>query len=248
MAIRKQWVSFMVFMGLISPVLGAQSEPGNNRVSEQTLAGASTSQSAKGQAVPTAGNSAVQSLLKTSFGRGYMEPAEVKKLMDQVRFAEYRINDLLTDVNPQRWKMSDTGRASFQETLRTLRTQMDSLKKWRSLFQDRPESSYLAFETYAAMNAVLPRLEGVARNVSELDNPSYGVQFSQSGDRLFDLQQNLGAYVDFLLQIQDQIQLALENNLAGCQRDLGQAMRVRAQRAKSIRNLPALRPARRAPR
>jgi hypothetical protein len=177
-----------------------------------------------------------------------MEPAEVKKLMDQVRFAEYRINDLLTDIHPERWKMSDIGRASFQETLTTLRTQMDSLKKWRRLLQDRPESTYLAFETYAAMNAVLPRLAGVARNVSELDNPSYGVQFSQSGDRLFDLQQDLGAYVDFLLQIQDQVQLALENNLAGCQRDLGQAMRVRAQRAKPMRNVAPIRPQKRSER
>lgn len=174
-----------------------------------------------------------------------MDAAQVKALMDQVRFSGYRINDLLTDVRPERWKMPKAARASFNQTLGTLRGQMGSLNGWREEFQKRPDSMYLGYEVYAAINAVLPRLEGVARTVSSADNPSYGAQFDEGVVRLFDLQQTLGGYLGNLLRNQDQILSALQNNLAGCQNELGQAMRGRATRARGIRNAPPIRPYRR---
>jgi hypothetical protein len=178
----------------------------------------------------------VAGMLAKSPEPGYMDPDQVKALLDQMRFAEFRINDLVTDLHPERWKMSETGRNSFHQTIVTMRSQMDALKIWRTQFVQRPESMGAGFQTYATIGAILPRLEGVARTVSQADNPSFGAQFDQAADRLFDLQQKLAPYIGFLLQNQDSIVQALESNLAGCQTDLGHAMRGQAERPKWMRN------------
>ena len=184
-------------------------------------------------------------LSKSASEPGYLDAQQVKEWLEQVRFAEFRLNDLLTDLHPERWKMPDAARNSFGQTLATLRAQVEALKIRRAQFAARPDSMYTGYETYATLGAILPRLEGVARSVSQAGNPSFGAQFSQAADRLFDLQQTLGSYLGLLLRNQDAILQALENNLAGCQKDLGQAMRDRTERPKWMKNSPPVRPQRR---
>lgn len=177
---------------------------------------------------------------------GRMSAAQVEALMQKVKFAGYRINDLLVDVHPEQWKkLPPTAVTSFQASLAALHEQMKSLKAWREQFQKRPQSVYLGYEVFAAINAVLPRLEGVARTVGKSYNASYGAQFDEVAGHLFDLQQHLGGYLGFLLRDQDQVITALENNVASCQRELGEAMRGRSPRARGVRNARPIRPYRR---
>jgi len=176
---------------------------------------------------------------------GSLRPEEMAALLKKMRFAEYRISDLLTDVKPERWKLAQPTLDSFNATLKTLRSEVDALEQWRQQLGQRTDSIYLGFQTYAAAEAVLPRLDGVARDVKVHENASYAAQFSQAGDQLFDLQQKLGAHVAALLQSQDQQILALDDNLAACQKSLGAEMRVKAPRATPMRNARPIRPARR---
>jgi len=168
---------------------------------------------------------------------GYLELAQVKELLRKVWLAEYRINDLLTEVHPERWKLSAAARDSFRQILEALRAQMTALKGWRSQLNDRPDNAYLAYTTHAAMGAVLPRLDGVARSVTRHENASLGAQFSQAGNQLFDLQQSLGTHLGALLRNQDQILQATQNNLAACQNDLGYALRGRTAPATPMKNV-----------
>ena len=133
-----------------------------------------------------------------------MEPAQVKALAHKIWIAEYRINDLLTHVHPEKWKTSNVTRNSFNQTLENLHKALEGLEEWRAQFEKRPDSMYFGFQTYAAMNAALPRLDGVARAVSQFENPSLGAQYSQAGNQLFDLQQALQPYVAYLLRNPDQ--------------------------------------------
>jgi hypothetical protein len=186
---------------------------------------------------PAASRGIIEGMLAQSSSQpGYMDAQHVKALLDQARFAEYRLNDLLTDVHPERWKTSDVARNSFNQTLRTMRSQFQDLAGWREQFAARPESTYAGFETYSTIGAILPRLNGIAKTISAADNASYGAQFFEVSDRLFDLQQKLAPYLGFLLNNQDSITQALENNLAGCQNQLSHAMRGESQRAKWMRN------------
>lgn len=170
-------------------------------------------------------------------GDGYLAPAQVKELLHKVWLAEYRINDLLTEVHPERWKLADTTRNSFQQTLQTLRAQLAALDGWRTQLEARPESMYLGYTTFAAMDAVLPRLDGVARSIAQHENASLGAQFSQAGNQLFDVQQALGLYLAPLLRNQDEIMQAMQNNLAACQNELGYALRGRPATATPVKNV-----------
>ncbi|MBI1983703.1 MAG: hypothetical protein HYS61_05855 [Acidobacteria bacterium] len=128
----------------------------------------------------------------TPLAEGGMEAAQAKELLHTIWLAEFRINDLLTEVRPEGWKMAEVTRDSFQEMLGALRRQLESLEAWRGQFDARPDSAYLAYQTYAAISSVLPRLDGVGRSISHHENPSFGAQFSQAGTKLFDAQQTLG--------------------------------------------------------
>lgn len=166
-----------------------------------------------------------------------MQPAQVKELLHKLWLAEYRVNDLLTEVHPERWKLSDAARDSFNQTFATLREQMTALEGWRAQFEARPDSIYLGFMTYAAINAALPRLDGVTRSITQRENPSLGAQFSQAGNQLFDTQQALQPYLAHLLHNQDQLILAAQSDLAGCQNQLSFAMRGKTEPAKPMKNI-----------
>jgi len=179
-----------------------------------------------------------QAQLRTLAGEpGYMDPEAMKQLLHKVWLAEYRINDLLTEVHPERWKLEDATQASFLKTLETLRTQMDNLEQWRAQFDKRPDSMYLGYQTYAAINTLLPRLEGIGRDVARHENPSLGRQFSQPGNQLFDLQQAIEPFLSFLLRNQDQLLSVTQNNLASCQNELSSAMRGRTEPAQPMKNI-----------
>ena len=168
---------------------------------------------------------------------GFMEPTQVKALLHKIWVVDYRINDLLTQVRPERWKISDAARNSFNQTLEALRAQLGALEEWRSQFEKRPDSMYLGYQTYATINAVLPRLDGVARSISQDENPSLGAQYGQAANQLFDLQQTLQPYLAFLMRNQDQVVYALQTNLAGCENQLSYAMRGKAEPAKPMKNV-----------
>ena len=103
---------------------------------------------------------------------GSMEPAQVKELLHRVWLAEYRVNDLLTDLHPERWKLSPEAGEDFNKLLEKLRNEMAALEQWRSQFENRVESAYLGFETYASLGAVLPELDSMARRISKYENSS----------------------------------------------------------------------------
>jgi hypothetical protein len=165
-----------------------------------------------------------------------MEPTPVKALAHKIWIAEYRINDLLTQVHPEMWKVSNITRNSFYQTLENLRSGLEGLEEWRAQFEKRPDSVYFGFQTYAAINAALPRLDGIARAASQFENPSLGAEYSQAGNQLFDLQQALQPYLAYLLRNSDQLLNVAQTNLAGCQNELGNALRGQGGPAKPLKN------------
>ncbi len=165
-----------------------------------------------------------------------MDAAQVKALTHKIWMAEYRINDLLTQVHPEKWKASKVTLNSFNQTLENLHKALEALEEWRAQFEKRPDSIYFGFQTYAAINAALPRLDGVGRAASQFENTSLGAQYSQAGDQLFDLQQALQPYIAYLLRSPDQLLYVAQSNLAGCQDALGNALRGQGGPAKPLKN------------
>jgi hypothetical protein len=178
-------------------------------------------------------------------GPGYMEPAQVQALLHQVWLATFRINDLLSDLHPEHWKLDAAAAESFSRALDTLRAELGRLEEWRSQFEKRTESMYLGYETYAAIVALLPRLEGLAQAVTRHENSSLAAQYSEVENQFFDSQQAMEPYLRYLLRNQDQLLLANENGLAACQNQLSYAMRADVAPAKPMKNEHFIRPAHR---
>ena len=168
---------------------------------------------------------------------GYMEPAQVKALMHKIWLTQYRLNDLLTQVHPEKWKMPPAARQSFGQSLESLHKAMAAEEDWRSQFEARPDSLYLGFQTYVAISAVLPRVDGVAHSVSQYENASFGAQYSQSANQLFDLQQLIEPHLAYLLKNQDNLLLAAQTNLASCQNELNFAEHDKEGRATPMKNI-----------
>jgi len=167
---------------------------------------------------------------------GYMDRAQVEILAQKIWAAESHIQDLLKALHPEKWIVSNIIRNSFGQTLENLHKSLDGLEAWRSEFEKRPDSIYYGFQTYAAINATLPRLDGVAHAVSQYEDPSLGAQYSQAGDQLFELQQTLQPYIAYLLRSPDQVLFVAQNNLASCQKQLGSALNGQAGPAKPMKN------------
>jgi hypothetical protein len=165
-----------------------------------------------------------------------MEPAQAKALAHKIWLVEFRIHDLLTDVHPEKWKTSNQTRSSFNATMENLHRALEGLEDWRARFEKRPDSMYFGFQVYAAVNAALPRLDGVSHAVSQFENASFGAEISQARNQLFDLQQTLEPYVAYLLRSPDQALYTAQTNLAGCQADLGQARRGQVEPAIPLKN------------
>lgn len=168
---------------------------------------------------------------------GYMEPAQVKVLTHKLWLAEFRLNDLLSQVNPEKWKMSPATRKSFDQTMDSLHKSLAGVEDWRGQFEKRPDSLYLGFQTYVAISAVLPRVDGVARGVTQYENASLGAQYSQSGNQFFDLQQSIQPHLAYLLKNQDNMFSATQSNLASCQNELNYAERNKEGHATPMKNI-----------
>ncbi len=179
---------------------------------------------------------------------GFMDSPDVLALLNQVRLAEFHVNDLLADVHPERWKVPEAMRASVGNSVADLRSQMNAMQAWRAELGKRPTSAYLAFETYQGLSALPPRLDALARLVSENKSPSFGAEYAAAGNRFLDAAETLGLYIGYLLRNQDQIVVVMEGNLSTCQRELGEAMHGRGPKATPIPNARPIRPARHSPR
>jgi len=204
-------------------------QPAKNQPAQSGQAGASL----ETVTIPSPQSAPVNPPVKA---QGYMDLAQVELLARKIGAAESRIQDLLKAVHPEKWRVSNIIRNSLTQTLDNLHKSLDGLEGWRSEFEKRPDSIYYGFQTYAAINATLPRLDGVAHAVSQYENSSLGAQYSQAGDQLFDLQQTLEPYIAYLLRSPDQVLFVAQGNLAACQKELGGALNGEAGPAKPMKN------------
>jgi hypothetical protein len=77
----------------------------------------------------------------------------------------------------------------------------------------------------------------VARSVSQYENASFGGQYAQAANHLFDLQQLLEPHLTYLLKNQDNVILIAQTNLAACQNELNFAEHDKEGHATPMKNI-----------
>jgi hypothetical protein len=127
-----------------------------------------------------------------------LAPAQLRDLLQKINVAAFRFTDLVGILQPDKWKMEDTARQSFNQTLETVRGELKTLDESRKQLLEKPENLDLAGKTDASITALLPNMEAVAAAVTQYDGAVQGTQYKQAGDQLRELQKSLQPYVLYL--------------------------------------------------
>src|SRR5438046_3129754 len=117
------------------------------------------------------------------------KPEETQALLQKIYMAAFRINDLLTLLRPDQWKMGDAERKSFSQTLDSLRDQLKTLEQWRYQLMAQPQNTSVADKTSAALDAVRTSVEAFARAVGQYDSPGAGAEYKGAAETLSGLAQ-----------------------------------------------------------
>ncbi|HLI34316.1 MAG TPA: hypothetical protein VKW70_04660 [Terriglobia bacterium] len=135
-----------------------------------------------------------------------LPPAKVKDLLSKIYLASARLNDLLGLIQPQNWKMTNAERALLNDRLHGIQEQMKTLEKWRYQFFYHPNDLNSGQQTVAALDHLIPSIQGVASAVTQYQGPSAGEQLNQPLQELTDAEKPLLAYVTYLnAEIQKQL-------------------------------------------
>jgi hypothetical protein len=123
-----------------------------------------------------------------------MKPQEVLALLQKIYMAAFRVNDLLTLLQPDKWKMDEAERKSFSQTLDSLRDQLKTLEQWRYQLMAQPQNTSVADKTSAALDAVRTSVEAFARAVAQYESPGAGAEYKGAAETLSGLAQKLESY------------------------------------------------------
>jgi hypothetical protein len=108
--------------------------------------------------------------------------------------AAFRVNDLLTLLQPDKWKIDDAGRKSFSQTLDSLRDQLKTLEQWRYQLVAQPQNARVADKVSAALDAVRTSVEAFGRAVAQYESPGAGAEYKHAAESLSGLAQKLESY------------------------------------------------------
>jgi len=115
-------------------------------------------------------------------------------LLQKIYMAAFRVNDLLTLLRPDKWKMDEAERKSFSQTLDSLRDQLKTLEQWRYQLMAQPQNTSVADKTSAALDAVRTSVEAFARAVAQYESPGAGAEYKGAAETLSGLAQKLESY------------------------------------------------------
>lgn len=156
---------------------------------------------------------------------GYLLPDQVKPLLHRLYVATFRINDLLSQVHPGRWKVPEPVRDYFNLRVAAFQRDAKTLEAARSQFAEETDDPYLGYRVYEAIPAVVSDLKSAEAEVGEFAGAKATAPFEQPGQWIEQSRAALGTYVDFLMRNRSQVIHTYEANLASCQNTLNYALR-----------------------
>jgi hypothetical protein len=173
---------------------------------------------------------------------GHMTPEQVKALLHRIYVASFRLNDLLAQVQPGRWRVPQPVRDHFNLSVARFQADLKALEARRSEFSEQTEDPYLGYKTYEAISPVIADLEPVDRDITQFEGRALIAQLDQPVQWLNDSRQALQTYLDFMVRNRNQVVRTYEANLATCQNTLNYAMRSQTVPARPMEPVRFVRP------
>ncbi|GEM_PF-1276813 len=162
---------------------------------------------------------------------------QVKQLLYSVYVPAFRIKDLLSQEQPEKWKAPAAGENAFNASRQDLLKSLANLERWRSLFSEHPTDLNSGFQTYVSIDRVLEPLEGVILRVAQYESPRAAANYQKAASGLRAQEDDLLPYLTFLFTHHDQAVQMYLTDLTNCQNQLGFAMHGLRPQATSMKNV-----------
>jgi hypothetical protein len=156
-----------------------------------------------------------------------MQPEQLKELLSRMYVSAFRIQDLLNQEHPEKWKAPDAEHTGFNQAREALRARLTEFEKVRYQFAATPASADLAFRTYRAVGSLQEPLEQVGQSVSAHEDAKLADEYQRRGRELTAGQEQLVPYISYFLNRWDRAAQMFQNNLAACENQLSGVMRNR---------------------
>lgn len=169
-------------------------------------------------------------------GTGFLDAEQVVDLLQKVWRVQYRLSDLLTQVDAEAYKSEETDPGAFRKLYSETIDEMESLERLRGDFEKSPENLFLAYDSRETIDRLLDALGGMEARMARKGETSLSRQLSEAGKELAGLQVPLKSYLRFLLGNYRQIVSAMEGNLASCHARLSFAMGNQTGRERVVPN------------
>ena len=167
---------------------------------------------------------------------GSLEAGQVVDLLQKVWRVQYRLSDLLTQVDAEAYKSDVTDSGAFRKLYSTTIHEMETLERLRADFEKSPENLFLAYDSRETIDRLLEALRGIEAGMLRKGETSLSGQLSEAGKELAGLQVPLQSYLRFLLGNYRQVLSAMEGNLAHCHERLSFAMGDQTGRERVVPN------------
>ncbi len=166
---------------------------------------------------------------------GALDPTEVLGLLDRLWRHQYRLVDLLNQVEGE-IGTETKGAVSSADPETSPLEQLEALERHRAGLERRPTNLYLALQTWENTGRVLASLARIETALGQGGKKSLAREFAQGQGELRGFEATLWSYVRYLVRSQDQVISAMEGNLAHCQQQVGAARGNRSERARIVPN------------
>ncbi len=172
---------------------------------------------------------------------GALDPTEVLGLLDRLWRHQYRLVDLLNQVEGEIGTETKEAVSSADPEASPLE-QLEALERHRAGLERRPTNLYLALQTWENTERVMKGLARIETALGQGGKKSLAREFTQARTQLRGFEATLWSYVRYLVRSQDQVISAMEGNLANCQEQVGAARGNRLERARIVPNRRPRRP------
>ncbi len=166
---------------------------------------------------------------------GALDPIEVLGLLDRLWRHQYRLVDLLNQVEGEIGTETKGAVSSADPEISPLE-QLEALERHRAGLERRPTNLYLALQTWENTGRVIASLARIETALGQGGKKSLAREFTQARTQLRGFEATLWSYVRYLVWSQDQVISAMEGNLAHCQEQVGAARGNRSERARIVPN------------
>ncbi|MGH9433605.1 MAG: hypothetical protein ACRD3T_18905 [Terriglobia bacterium] len=166
-----------------------------------------------------------------------LSAAQVKQLLYRVYVAAFRIKDLLSQEQPEKWKAPSAAVNAFNASRRDLLKNLATLEHWRERLSERPADLNSGFQTYVSIDHLLEPLEGVTLRVARYQSPRIAANYQKTTSDLRTQQDDLLPYLTFLFRNHDQAVQMYQTDLVNCQNTLGFAMHGLRPQATLMKNV-----------